>query len=143
VLEGVEEVASVKRRPAQRAQLGVAERRGIEEQRHGASAVAFDAGRDAIVLTMRSGTVAVVPRVLVPFLSEASKEDVAAVELSPNGTSVSFPGLDIDCSVRGLLREVFGFNDQPRLAAATTSAARAAAARRNGKRGGRPKKASA
>jgi Protein of unknown function (DUF2442) len=130
----------MKHRSAQRTQLSAAELRGVEEEQQGASAVAFDVERDAIVLTMRSGIVTAVPRGLVPHLGEATGEDLAAAELSPNGTSLSFPRLDLDYSVRGLLREVFGFNGQPRRAAATTSPARAAAARRNGKRGGRPKK---
>jgi hypothetical protein len=114
-------------------------RRGKAEMAAGASAASYDRRRDAIVLTMRSGAVAMIPRSLIPLVAQAKPRAAADVELTPMGTGLRFPTLDADFAVQGLIRRCFGVNEGNRIAGATKSPARAAASRTNGRKGGRPR----
>jgi hypothetical protein len=76
-----------------------------------ASAVAFDHRRDMLVVTMRSGSVAMIPRALIPFVAHVAKFHAADVKLSPMGHSIRFPSLDADFAVPELLRHAFGVNE--------------------------------
>ncbi len=81
-------------------------------------------------------------------LKAASLEDLAAVELSPSGSAISWPKLDMDVSVAGLVLDLLGSPEWKRALrravnrelARTKSDATARAARENGKKGGRPRK---
>jgi hypothetical protein len=108
-----------------------------------AAAVIYDRRSDAVVVTMRSGAVATIPRALIPVVAEAHPDAAEDVDLSPMGSSLRFPSLDADVAVQGLIRRVFGINEANRLAGATKSKARAAASRSNGLKGGRPRVKSA
>jgi hypothetical protein len=122
------------------AAIDAALERGKVEMAFGASAVSYDRRRDAVILTMRSGAVAMIPRLLIPVVADAEPRAATDLELSPLGTSLSFPRLDADLAVQGLIRRAFGVNEANRIAGATKSPARAAASRANGgKGGGRPK----
>jgi hypothetical protein len=84
------------------------------------------------------------PRGLVPGLERATAADIAGIALSPAGDALSWPALDLDIYLPGLVERAFG----TRLFAAATgrqggakrSKAKAAAAKRNGAKGGRPRK---
>ncbi len=78
----------------------------------------------------------------VPELRDVSDADLGAGEA---GVGVHWPALDLDLSVTGLARLVFGVRIVHRAAGAAAggvrSPAKAEAARKNGARGGRPRKA--
>jgi hypothetical protein len=104
----------------------------------------YDAARDAIDLEFRSGGVITVPRKVVPGLVGVSTSALDAISISPAGDALSWPSLDVDVYVPGLVERAFG----TRLFARATgqrggrrrSKAKAAAARANGAKGGRPRK---
>lgn len=104
----------------------------------------YDAARDAIELEFRSGGVITVPRQVVPGLVGVSASALHAIRVSPAGDALSWPSLDADVYVPGLVERTFG----TRLFARATgqrgglrrSTAKADAARANGAKGGRPRK---
>ena len=85
-----------------------------------------------------------IPRRLVPGLEQASETTIESILVSPAGDALSWPSLDVDVYVPGLVARAFG----TRLLAASTgrqggrrrSKAKAAAAKANGAKGGRPRK---
>jgi hypothetical protein len=131
-------MARVKREPTAE-EIEAARKRGKAEMAAGAIAANYDRRRDTVVLTMRSGAIATIPRSLIPVVAHAGPRAAADVELSPMGTSIRFPALDADFAVQGLIRSAFGVNEANRIAGATKSSARAAASRVNGRKGGRPR----
>ncbi len=104
----------------------------------------YDAARDAIDLTFRSGGSMAIPRRIVPGLEDAPEAALESITVSPAGDALSWRSLDIDVYVPGLVERAFG----TRLFARSTgrrggrrrSKAKAAAARANGAKGGRPRK---
>lgn len=104
----------------------------------------YDAGADAIDLKFSGGGSMSIPRRLVPGLKRAAESKIEPIVVSPAGDALSWPSLDIDIYVPGLVERAFG----TRLFAASTgrlggrrrSKAKAAAARANGAKGGRPRK---
>jgi hypothetical protein len=85
-----------------------------------------------------------IPRTLVPGLEKATQPKIGAILVSPAGDALSWPALDLDLYVPGLVERAFG----TRLFAASTgrrggrrrTKAKAAAAKANGAKGGRPRK---
>jgi hypothetical protein len=85
-----------------------------------------------------------IPRKIVPGLESASAAKMETIVISPGGDALSWPSLDVDVYVPGLVERAFG----ARLFAAATgrrggrrrSKAKAAAAKANGAKGGRPRK---
>ena len=104
----------------------------------------YDAGRDTIDLTFRGGGSMMIPRQIIADLRGAPSSSLEAISVSPAGDALSWPSLDVDVYVPGLVERVFG----TRLFAGATgrrggrrrSKAKAAAARANGAKGGRPRK---
>jgi hypothetical protein len=104
----------------------------------------YDAARDVIDLGFRSGGVMTIPRQVVPGLDAVPASALDAISISPAGDALSWPSLDVDVYVPGLVERAFG----TRLFARATgqrggrrrSKAKAAAARANGAKGGRPRK---
>lgn len=104
----------------------------------------YDSAADAIELAFKGGGSMTIPRTVVPGLERASASKLGAVFVSPAGDALSWPSLDLDVYVPGLVERAFG----TRLFAASTgrrggrrrSKAKAAAAKANGARGGRPRK---
>ncbi len=114
---------------------------------HDASAVVeahYDPDGDLIDLKFGGGGSMAIPRTAVPGLQRASASKLASVVVSPSGDALSWPSLDVDVYVPGLVERAFG----SRLFAAATgrrggrtrSKAKAAAAKANGAKGGRPRK---
>lgn len=114
-----------------------------------ATSVRFDAGTRTYALELLAGAVVSFRADQVRELNDASAEDLADVELSPSGGGISWPRLDVDLNMTGLiLRLVAGEGWRPFFRSmlgqengAKRSPAKAAAARANGKKGGRPRKA--
>ena len=103
----------------------------------------YDRDRDLIDLTFGGGGSMAIPRKIVPGLERAAVSKLASVLVSPAGDALSWPALDVDVYVPGLVERAFG----TRLFAAATgrrggrsrSKAKAAAAKANGAKGGRPR----
>jgi hypothetical protein len=104
----------------------------------------YDADTDTIDLKFGAGGSMSIPRKLVPGLERASRATLSSVILSPAGDALSWPSLDVDVYVPGMIERAFG----SRLFAAATgrrggrrrSKAKTAAAQINGAKGGRPRK---
>jgi hypothetical protein len=104
----------------------------------------YDSDRDLIDLTFGGGGSMAIPRKIVPGLERASLSKLESVVVSPAGDALSWPSLDVDVYVPGLVERAFG----TRLFAAATgrrggrrrSQVKAAAAKANGAKGGRPRK---
>jgi len=82
----------------------------------------YDSDADAILLAFRGGGSMSIPRAVVPALERASASRLDVIFVSPAGNSLSWPSLDVDIYVPGLVERAFG----TRLFAAST-----------GRRGGR------
>ena len=104
----------------------------------------YVATRDAIDLRFCSGGSMTIPRQIVPGLEDVPASALGGISVSPAGDALSWPSLDVDVNVPGLVERAFG----TRLFARATgqrggrrrSKAKAAAARTNGAKGGRPRK---
>ena len=104
----------------------------------------YDPDRDLIDLTFGGGGSMAIPRNTVPGLQRASTSAMESIVVSPAGDALSWPTLDVDVYVPGLVERAFG----SRLFAAATgrrggrrrSKAKAAASKANGAKGGRPRK---
>jgi hypothetical protein len=120
-----------------------AEARQAREPR--AIAAHYDAGRDALIVSLSTGVEISVPRLRIQGLAQAAPADLTGIEISPSGHGLHFPKVDVDLLVPGLLEGVFGSRAwmAAQLGAQggrSTSEAKAQAARINGERGGRPAK---
>jgi hypothetical protein len=73
-----------------------------------AVAVYYDYVNHLIVIRLNSGSVFCFPPDITQGLAGASKEDLAAVEITPSGTGLHWENLDADFSVLGLLSGRFG-----------------------------------
>ena len=107
--------------------------------------VNYEPGPDLFVLKLSDGRRHAIPREDLQGLQSTTKEQLARVEILGPGTVVHWPGLDVDFSVPGLLKGLYG-NRQwmarlGQLGGQSRSKAKKAASRANGKLGGRPRKA--
>jgi hypothetical protein len=104
----------------------------------------YRANSRTVNVGLSNGAAFTFPVSLVEKLAGAEHEALAPIELSPLGTGLHWPVLDVDLTVEGLLLGVFGnrawTRQQAAVAGRATSGAKAAAARANGTRGGRPRK---
>lgn len=118
-------------------------RADYEERALSLVAVEYDAGGDALRLTLSSGVRLSVPRAEVPPLAKASPEELACVHPGNGGATISQDDLDVDIFVPGLLDRLFGHTirvELGRRSGRTSTPAKARAAQKNGSKGGRPKK---
>jgi hypothetical protein len=104
----------------------------------------YDAGADSVEFRCGGGGSMSIPRAIVPGLERASASELESVVVSPAGDALSWPSLDVDVYVPGLIERAFG----TRLFAASTgrrrgrrrSKAKAMSASANGAKGGRSRK---
>ena len=107
----------------------------------------YDRRRRRVVVQLNTGIEIAFPVALAEGLAGASPEDLAEIEVSPTGLGLHWPRLDADLYVPALLRGVLGSRSwmAAHMGAAggrSRSDAEAAAARENGRKGGRPRRAS-
>jgi len=104
----------------------------------------YDVTRDAIDLRFRSGGSMIIPRQIVPGLDDVPASALGSISVSPAGDALSWPALDVDVYVPGLVERVFGTGLFARATGQRggrrRSKAKAAAAKANGAKGGRPRK---
>jgi hypothetical protein len=113
-----------------------------------AQSVRYVADRDAveIVTTLNAGFL--VPRQWIGALQEVPTEDLAKLEVWPDGSAIALEERDIHISVHGLMTSILPAMLPPRAVAAifarsggrATSDAKRNSARINGRKGGRPRK---
>ena len=104
----------------------------------------YNAARNTIELRFRSGGSMSIPSRLIPGLDEKPASAVESINVSPAGDALSWPLLDVDVYVPGLVERAFGTclfaRATGRRRGRRRSKAKAAAARVNGAKGGRPRK---
>lgn len=106
------------------------------------AAYASAEGLDSLVLKMSDNRRKLIPREEIQGLTDASLESLNNIEISPNGTSLRWPSLDVDLYVPPLLEGVVGtrawMKHLGRQGGSATTLAKGRASRLNGRKGGRP-----
>jgi hypothetical protein len=98
-----------------------------------------------VVLTVRHGIELSIPVHLLEGLSDAPPAALAHIDISPAGTGLHWPALDVDLYVPALIQGLFGTRRWMasllgRTGGQARSEAKTRAARANGRKGGRPRK---
>jgi hypothetical protein len=73
-----------------------------------AVAVEFDRDRRMIAVSLNNGAEVRFPAGKLEGLAGAADADLAVIEIDPDGSGISFPKLDADFSLPGLLAGIFG-----------------------------------
>ncbi len=106
--------------------------------------VRFNARRRTLELDLRGGIGVSIPIDRVREFSRATNAELASIEPALSGEAIRLGALDVDISLPGLLRDLFGVSAAASLMGSrggkATSEAKSVAAIANGKRGGRPRK---
>ena len=108
----------------------------------------YDRHRKRVIVVLDTGVEVTFPSRLAEGLAHASPDDLADIEVSPAGLGLHWPKLDADLYVPALLQGVLGSKSwmARQLGAEggrSRTYAKGAAARANGRKGGRPRKATA
>ena len=114
-----------------------------------AQSVRYVPARDAIEIVTTRNAGFLIPLQWIGALQDVSKEDLAGLELWPDGSSIALEDRDIHISVNGLLTAVLPAMLPASSGAAlfassggkATSSAKRSSAQANGRKGGRPRKA--
>jgi hypothetical protein len=115
-----------------------------------AQAVRYVPDRDAIEIVTTRNAGFLIPRQWIGALREVPMEDLARLEVWPDGSAIELENRDIHISVHGLLTAILPAMLPLSAIAAifagrggkATSDAKRSSARTNGRKGGRPRKAS-
>ena len=105
--------------------------------------VAMVEGALHLRLVFGDGTRLSVPTSRIDELANTKADALTTVEVSPSRDSISFPAIDADIYVPGLLSALYGSSvlaEKGRAGGKRSSPAKTAAVRQNGRKGGRPRK---
>jgi hypothetical protein len=106
----------------------------------------YAADTERVFIELNTGIVMGFPYRLLQGLNDATSKQLAEVEITPSGYGLHWESLDIDLGVPEVVAGLFGTKawmaELGRQGGKSTSAAKSEASRANGKRGGRPRKAS-
>jgi hypothetical protein len=112
-----------------------------------AKSVYYDASARRLVLELQGGAMLALPIRTIDELAGASNAELADVRAGFGGRAIVLENRDVDISVAGLLRDLVGLSVSAsalgKKGGSASSPAKTTAVRENGKRGGRPRKASA
>jgi len=111
-----------------------------------AKSVRYERRTGRVIVDLTNGCTFVFPARALQGLAKASDAELAEVEILGTGYGLHWDTLDADFTVPGLLMGVFGtrawmMSELARRAGQARSPAKAAAARANGRKGGRPRRA--
>jgi hypothetical protein len=114
-----------------------------------AQAVRYVPDRDVIEIVTTRNAGFLIPRQWIGVLREVPTEDLARLEVWPDGSAIELEDRDIHISVDGLMTAILPAMLPTRTVAAifasrggkATSDAKRSSAQENGRRGGRPRKA--
>jgi hypothetical protein len=114
-----------------------------------AQAVRYVPDRDAIEIVTTRNAGFLIPRGWIGALQDVPIEDLAKLEIWPDGSAIELEDRDIHISVHGLMSAILPAMLPPRAVAAifasrggkATSDAKRSSAQANGRKGGRPRKA--
>jgi hypothetical protein len=68
----------------------------------------YDKSRDRVKLAFLAGVEVSIPRTMIPGLENAGQSNLKIVHVSPAGDALSWPALDVDVHVLGLVERVLG-----------------------------------
>lgn len=113
-----------------------------------AQAVRYIPERDAIEIMTNRGAGFLIPRLWISALQDVATEDLAKLDVWPDGSAIELEDRDIQISVHGLLSAVLPAMLPSSAVAAifarrggkSTSEAKRASSQANGRKGGRPRK---
>ena len=94
-------------------------------------------------LVFRDGSRLSIPTSRIEEIANAKTAGLRHLEISPFADAISFPKIDADIYVPGLLSDLFGSRvlaETGRVGGQRSSPAKTAAVRENGRKGGRPRK---
>lgn len=114
-----------------------------------AQAVCYVPDRDAIEIVTAGNAGFLIPRGWIGALQDVPTDDLAKLEIWPDGSAIELEDRDIHISVHGLMTAILPAMLPPRAVAAifasrggkATSDAKRSSAQANGRKGGRPRKA--
>jgi hypothetical protein len=114
-----------------------------------AQAVRYVPDRDAIEIVTAGNAGFLIPRGWIGALQDVPTDDLAKLEIWPDGSAIELEDRDIHISVHGLMTAILPAMLPPRAVAAifasrggkATSDAKRSSAQANGRKGGRPRKA--
>lgn len=120
---------------------------GTEVRAH---AVRYVTGRDAIEVVTNRNAGFLIPRQWIGALQDVPISELSKLRMWPDGSAIELEARDIQISVHGLLMATLPAMLPPRAVAAifasrggkATSNAKRSSAQKNGRKGGRPRKAS-
>ena len=118
-----------------------------EETEPRAKSAWYDEASGRIFIELKNECLFAFPARFGQGLQGATPEQLAAVEVWPDGAALHWEELDADLGVAGLVAGVFGskawMSELGRAGGKVQSEAKARASRENGKKGGRPRKSAA